>query len=68
MTLDAGATGALHLTLSSQGLALLHSRHTLTITVTVTIAGQGRSTTTHILHFQLKLKQPTKKQAKTKHH
>jgi len=65
MTLAPGASAPLHLTLSSQGLALLRADHTLTITLTVTITGAGRPTITHTLHFQLKFKAPAK--AKPKH-
>jgi hypothetical protein len=65
MTLVPGASAPLHLTLSSQGLALLRADHTLAITITVTITDAGRPTITHTLHFQLKFKQPAK--AKPKH-
>lgn len=65
-TFASGGSGPLQLTLTSRGLALLRSRHTLAITVTVRITGLRRTTITGTLHFQLKLKQAAN--TKTKHH
>ena len=56
MKLASGASGALHIKLTSHGLALLRSHGSLAITVTVTISGHGRAAVTRTLHLELKFK------------
>jgi hypothetical protein len=56
MKLASGASGALHIKLTSHGLALLRSHGSLAITVTVTISGHGRAAVTRTLHLKLKFK------------
>jgi CSLREA domain-containing protein len=64
LRLAAGATGRLKLHITTAGLALLRSRHTLVATLAIKITGSGRATITHNLRIRLAYKKAAKTRAK----
>ena len=64
LTLAAGTTATLKLKLTSHGLTLLRSQHSLAVTITIKITGNGRATITHTLNIHLTYKKATKAKPK----